>query len=105
MADNITANELNAKKITSGTVLVNNMNISSYIREEIQKTELDPVFKKWLNEDSKLADIGHNEISTYAKKIELPTAETFKDNFLSSSTVIPTKTSQLTNDSGFLTEH
>ena len=73
MSENITANELSSKRITSEEVEVNGQDINKYIEERVKTLELDPVFKTWLSSESRLSDIGKNEISDYAKKSDIPT--------------------------------
>lgn len=67
MEKNIIANQLSAKLITSQEVTVNGRDINEWLKEQISELELDPVFKNWLSADSRLSDIGQNEISDYAK--------------------------------------
>ena len=67
MAENITANELSAKKITSQEVTVNGTNITEYLKKKVSELEIDPLFTNWLSNNSQLSDIGRNEISNYVK--------------------------------------
>ena len=52
MAENITANELSAKKITSQEVTVNGTNITEYLKKKVSELEIDPLFTNWLSNKS-----------------------------------------------------
>ena len=68
------------------------IDLSGYVTD----TQLEEKLKTKLNT---------TDISEWAKAPTKPTYTAKEVGALSESTVIPTKTSQLTNDSGFLTEH
>lgn len=66
MAESIIVNDLSAKQINSKYVKVNGENITVYLKNEIERLNLNPIFKNWLSTESQLSSIGKNEISNYA---------------------------------------